>query len=98
FLISDEKTLEKIIASGKTVMIAGETFIVPAPEHLVAMKLHSLVGNKKRELKDFPDIIQLMTANRLHPEKPEIKAIFTKYNALDIYNRVLAAMRATDGQ
>ena len=29
------------------------------------MKLHSIAGNSKRELKDFPDIVQLMKANAI---------------------------------
>ena len=40
FLLSDPKTANSLIQNGRTVVIAGESFIVPSPLHLVAMKLH----------------------------------------------------------
>ena len=58
------------------------------------MKLHSISENRKRELKDFPDVVQLMTANAIDPRKEEIKKMFTKYNAMDLYKRVIKAVGA----
>jgi hypothetical protein len=98
FLISDKHTLEKLIAQGKKVSIAGESFIVPSPKHLITMKLHSIAGNSKRELKDFPDIVQLMTANTIDPTGNDIKEIFEKYNLMDIYKRVVEAVGVKNGK
>lgn len=94
FLITNQLTIEKLIANGKKVSIAGEMFIVPSPEHLIAMKLHSMVVNKKRELKDFPDVVQLMTANAIDPMKEDIKKMFLKYNAMDLYEKTIEAVGA----
>jgi hypothetical protein len=98
FLISDGQTLERLITHGKKVKIAGEAFIVPSPEHLIAMKLHSIAGNRKRELKDFPDVIQLMIANTIDPAKADVKEMFRKYNVMDLYERVVAAIGVSNGK
>jgi hypothetical protein len=97
FLICDRQTIEKLFAHGKKVRIAGEFFVVPSPEHLVAMKLHSIAGNRKRELKDFPDLVQLMAANAIDPEKDAVREMFRKYGVMDLYDRVVAAVGARNG-
>jgi hypothetical protein len=86
FLIGDEHTKKQLIAQGKKVSIAGKTFIVPSPQHLIAMKLHSMAGNKKRELKDFPDIVQLIKANAINPG--ELVDMFKKYNLMNLFERI----------
>ena len=98
FLISDQLTVERLIAHGKKVSIAGETFVVPSLKHLITMKLHSIAGNKKRELKDFPDVVQLMTANAIDPTKGDIKEMFRKYNLMDLYERVVEAVGVRNGK
>jgi hypothetical protein len=98
FLIGDRQTLEGLITQGKKVVIAGEPFIVPSPEHLIAMKLHSIAGNRKRELKDFPDVVQLMIANAIDPAKADVKEMFGKYNVMDLYERVVAAIGVSNGK
>jgi hypothetical protein len=98
FLIGDENTKNQLIAQGKKVAIAGKTFIVPSPRHLIAMKLHSMAGNRKRELKDFPDIVQLITANGMNPRDKNVVELFKKYNVMDLYERVLNVIGAEDGK
>ena len=89
FLIGDAHTIEKIISKGKTVTIAGEPFFIPCALHLIEMKLHSIAGNRRRELKDFPDIVQLLTANAIDPEGSSMKELFEKYKLQDLYQRLL---------
>lgn len=96
FLLSDSKTANSLIQNGRTVIIAGESFIVPSPMHLVAMKLHSVVGNKDRELKDFPDIVQLLMVNEIDPTSENVKQLFAKYNAMEIYERVIKITNRTE--
>jgi hypothetical protein len=98
FLIGHKHTIDLLIAQGKSVLIAGEPFIVPSPEHLIAMKLHSIAGNKMRELKDFPDIVNLMMANAIDPRSETIKSMFDKYALLDFYDRVIATIRNERGK
>jgi hypothetical protein len=89
FLIGDEHTIEKIITNGKTAVIAGEPFFIPSALHLIEMKLHSIAGNRRRELKDFPDIVQLFAANGIDPQGKPVKELFEKYRLQDLYQRLL---------
>jgi hypothetical protein len=98
FLIGDYHTVKMLIANGKKVMIAGESFIIPSPEHLIEMKLHSITGNKMRELKDFPDIVQLMKANAIDPLDEKIKKMFEKYKASGFYKKVIDAVGTKNGK
>ena len=98
FLIGDMQTVETLIENGKKVLIAGEPFIVPSLEHLIAMKLHSIAGNKMKELKDFPDIVQIMNANDIDPHSEIIRNIFEKYKMTGFYQRVIDAVGAKHGR
>lgn len=93
FLLGDAPTVQGLSSNGRIVTIAGESFTVPSPHHLIAMKLHSLAGNSFRELKDFPDIVQIMIANNIDPGSDEVKTLFNKYHAMEIYERVIKAIR-----
>ena len=97
FLIGDAHTIEMLIENGKKILIAGEPFIIPSPEHLIAMKLHSIAGNKMRELNDFPDIVQLMKVNAVDPRNENIKKMFEKYKMADFYQRVIDAVGIQNG-
>jgi D-arabinose 1-dehydrogenase-like Zn-dependent alcohol dehydrogenase len=89
FLIGDRQTVETLIRMGKAVTIAGEEFIVPSPQHLIAMKLHSIAGNKMRELKDFPDVVQLISANRINPKDENIRSLFEKNALMELYQKII---------
>jgi len=93
FLISDAKTVNSVLNNGRKITIAGKSFVVPSLLHLIAMKLHSIAGNEEREVKDLPDVIQLMVVNGINPEKDEIKQLFVKYNLLEIYEKVIKAAK-----
>jgi hypothetical protein len=89
FLLGDGKTVDELWKSGRDVIIAGATFKVPSPLHLIAMKLHSIQANPYRELKDFPDIVEMLKVNGIDPRLPEIKILFQKYNARELYERLI---------
>lgn len=89
FLISDADTIEILISQGEKTMIAGETFIVPSPMHLIEMKLHSIANNKRRELKDFPDIVQLIKMNDINMNEHAVERIFQKYHLMDLFDRMI---------
>jgi hypothetical protein len=92
FLIGDPRTVEMLITQGREITIAGGTFVVPKLRHLIAMKLHAIAGNKKRQIKDFPDIVRLIAANNIDPADKDIKEMFEKYNALDLYEKVIESV------
>jgi hypothetical protein len=95
FLISDGKTVEKLRAQGQEISIAGEMFTVPSAIHLIEMKLHSMAGNNKREIKDFPDLVHLMSLNKIDPNVETIKKLFVKYNAMALYEKTVKALESS---
>lgn len=92
FLISDPETVEIIVSQGKKFIIDNEEFIVPSPIHLIAMKLHSISFNKNREIKDLPDIIQLVEMNNININSKEIEDYFKKYKSIEILDKVRSAI------
>jgi hypothetical protein len=89
FLICDPDTVHGLVNAGQKIEIAGEIFVVPSLLHIIAMKIHSVTCNRERELKDFPDIVQLLKLNNIDPESKDIKELFIKYNAMELYEKVV---------
>lgn len=90
FMFVDEETLDKIIKEGKQVSIAGEKFIVPSLNHLIALKLHAIKYNPKiREYKDFLDIIELIRVNKVEVKSREFMQLCLKYGTEELYNKIL---------
>jgi len=90
FMFVDRGTLDKIINSGKEISIAGQKFIIPCVEHLIALKLHSLKHNPKlREYKDMLDIIELIKVNKVDVKGAEFKELCLKYGTEEFYQKIL---------
>jgi hypothetical protein len=87
FLITNEPTINKLVAEGKQRSIGNRVFTVASPMHLLAMKLHSITGNPKRTLKDTPDIIALCELDEVKEKKDEAKEIFEKYNQMILFKK-----------
>ncbi len=93
FMFVNEETLEKIITTGKKISIAGQKVIVPSLNNLIALKLHSLKHNYKiREIKDLPDIVNLIRANHFPYRGKEFEELCLKYGTAEIYERILKAL------
>jgi hypothetical protein len=57
--------------------------------HLIALKCHAIkYGHERRIVKDADDVIRLIEANRLDPEKPEIRAVFLKHGTDEFYEKI----------
>ena len=87
-LLSDDATVDGILAEGKTVQFAQSTFTVPSAMHLIAMKLHAIRGNSQRRLKDVPDIMHLMKSCKINPLHDSVRRLFEKYNAMVLYSEI----------
>ncbi|MBU0502416.1 MAG: nucleotidyltransferase family protein, partial [Candidatus Margulisbacteria bacterium] len=90
FMLVSRETFAGMMKEGKSIQIAGQDFVVPSLNHLVALKLHSLKHNfKLRENKDLPDIISLIKANQLDCTSLEFKELSLKYGTEEIYKKIL---------
>jgi hypothetical protein len=90
FMFVDKETLEKIIKDGKETSIAGQKFIVPSLNHLIALKLHAIKYNPKgREFKDLLDIIELIRVNKVNIKTNEFKNLCLKFGTEELYRKIL---------
>ena len=94
FMFVDEATLGKILEEGKQLKIAGQKFIVPSLNHLIALKLHSIKFNPKiRFAKDFPDIVSLIRINGVDIKDKTFKELCLKYGTEEIYCQLLEVLK-----
>ena len=89
----DAQTFERIFQESR--VIDFETFKVriPKPLHLIALKLHAIKNNGKRELKDGADIVEIL---RLHGEEiqdEDLKATFDRYAPVGFYERLQTILK-----
>ena len=90
FMFIDEDTLEEIIKGGKEISIAGQKFMVPSLEHLIALKLHAIKHNfEVRKNKDIPDIVNLLINNKVKAKSGKFKDLCLKYGTEKIYKEIL---------
>ena len=90
FMFVDKDTLDKILKDGKEMKIAGQDFIIPSLNTLIALKLHALKHNfELRKNKDIPDIINLISINKVDFKSNEFRQHCLKYGTEEIYNKIL---------
>ena len=84
----DAETYRKLMAETRLVQVGGFLLRVPAPLHLVAMKLHALKQNPERDYKDWVDIRHLLEK---HPEgwtREDLQGIVGRYASEEIRERL----------
>jgi len=90
FMFVDAETLDKIIKEAKESDIAGEKFLVPCLNHLIALKLHAIKYNPKiRENRDLADIVELIKVNKVDVKVNTFKVLCLKYGTEELYRKIL---------
>ena len=93
FMFVDEDTLSKIIKDGEKINIANKKFIVPSLNNLIALKLHSIKYNPNMsEMKDLPDIINLIRINKMDFRNNNFRTLCLKYGTEEIYSRIVGIL------
>ena len=86
----DPATFSAIFRDGSKMNISGHAFTVPSLEHLIALKLHTIKSNPgHRDLKDFPDVINLLTINQVDVRAGKFRDLCLKYGTQELYSRIL---------
>ncbi|OGW83400.1 MAG: hypothetical protein A3C47_03460 [Omnitrophica bacterium RIFCSPHIGHO2_02_FULL_51_18] len=94
FMFVDQETFTKIKNESVRIKIAGQTFVVPSLDHLIALKLHSIKYNSKiRLMRDLPDIVNLVRINKVNVEDRKFRELCLRYSTEEIYNKILDAAK-----
>ncbi len=94
FMFVDPSTLDKIMNEAQSITLAGQKFMVPSLNHLIALKLHSIKYNPKlRLLTDFPDIVGLIRKNNVSVESDDFKKLCLKFGTEDLYRKILETVK-----
>jgi len=94
FMFVDSSTLDKIIKEAHPIVLAGQKFVVPSLDHLIALKLHSIKGNPKlRLLTDFSDIVGLIRKNNVPVESNDFKELCLRFGTEELYRKILEAVK-----
>jgi len=62
-LLVDAETLSEMLAESAPAPVGSRGFRMPCLAHLIALKLHAIRSDPKRELRDLSDIVELLRAN-----------------------------------
>lgn len=94
FMFVDRETFMKIMNESRPIKIAGQKFIVPSLNHLIALKLHSIKYNPKIRLtRDLPDIVNLIRINEVNIKDRKFKELCLKYGTEEIFQRISEALK-----
>jgi len=90
-MLVDSSTFDKMYPSRILQKVGTYSYAVPAPEHLIALKLHALHNEKRKKKEiDYTDIQQLIRSCDLSLDDPKLKEIIHRYAPPDIKARLEA--------
>lgn len=78
-MLVENDTFEKMLERSFIYRVETINIRVPCLAHLIALKLHAIKNNPKRELKDLGDIVELLRSNQEAVAKDELESICAKY-------------------
>lgn len=92
FMLVEKSTFDKIFQQAERFRVGGREFLIPSIDHLIAMKLHSVKFNYKlRWMKDLPDIIRLVRANKIDARTETFKELCLKFGTEELYQKIKEA-------
>jgi hypothetical protein len=93
-LVNDE-TFAKLLAASEPVECFGVPMRIPSAEHMIALKLHSIVhGPADRFEKDFVDVVGIARNTGLDPNSSNIKEIFHRFGTTEIYEKFKSRLQS----
>ncbi len=83
----DGETSRALFAGAREgISLGGRRFSVPRPEHLVAMKVHAIKNDPRRELGDLADVQALLRLPGI--DREEVEGYFERAGLLEQYHRL----------
>ena len=88
-MVVGDSTFQEMIPHAKLVEIYGEQLLIPALEHLIALKLHALKhSHAGRFLKDYLDVENLVRVNKVDLRANKVRQLFLKYGTVELYEKL----------
>ena len=91
-LLVDNDTFKKILSDSIPFSIGHTEMSVPCIAHIIMLKIHAIKNNRKRELKDLGDIVEIIHNNSLAITDNELEEICNRYGSDDIYEKLKEAL------
>src|ERR1051326_6618686 len=94
-----EPTFTPMFEHGKEVEIYGARLLIPALEHLLALKLHLLKhAHAGRFLKHFLDFENLDKVNKVDLRSDNVRWMFLRYGNMELYEKYPAPAQSNSFQ
>ena len=87
-MLVDRDTFNKMLPRSFIYQAGTIKARVPCLVHLIALKLHAIKNNPKRELKDLGDIVELLRSNPGKVAREELKSTCARYGPDGIYAKL----------
>ena len=85
----EQQTWNKLVEGATEMDLAGERVLLPRPEYLIALKLHSAMSpTRSKPEVDWEDIRQIIRICRLDPQEPSFRQIILRYANEDGLRRI----------
>ncbi len=78
-LLVDAETLSEMLRESLPVSIGSRDLRMPCLAHVIALKLHAVKNDPKRELRDLSDIVDLLRANPDVVTSEELERLTAEY-------------------
>jgi hypothetical protein len=87
-LLVDRSTFDKLKAKSFVYRVGEAEMQVPCILHLIALKLHAMKNNPKRELKDLSDIVELLQGNPESVGRKDLVAVCEQYGPVGVLDQI----------
>lgn len=87
-VLVDRNTFAKLEAKSCVYRVAGAEMRVPCLLHLIALKLHAMKNNPKRELRDLADIVALLQENPETVAREDLASVCARYGPEHVLGRI----------
>lgn len=93
-LLVDGATMTRLIENSREVALTnGSRVRVPGLADFVALKLHAMKNQPRRDARDFADVLDALRANPGKVDDADLSRICTRYGPEGVYERLKEGLR-----
>jgi nucleotidyltransferase AbiEii toxin of type IV toxin-antitoxin system len=91
-LLVDAATFERLFGESNILRRGQHDFPVPSLRHLIALKLHAIRNDQRREARDFADIAELLRANSGKISREELQQLSRRFAPAGFETKLLTLL------